>query len=98
MKALTVFYLAGCPYCRNARRALAELIAEDPARGAVPVTWIEESEQPAVADRYDYYRVPSVFLDGEKLYEASPAHGYEEIKAHFAAALDRARLTKGKTC
>ena len=28
MEKLTVFYLDGCPYCRNARKAFGELAAE----------------------------------------------------------------------
>ena len=90
MKKLTVFYLEDCPYCVTARQALAELRAEEPAFAAAEVEWIEESRQPELADRYDYYRVPSVFLGEEKLYEASPLHGHDTIKKHLRDALDRA--------
>ena len=30
---------------------------------------IEESEQPDVADRYDYYYVPTFYVGGEKVHE-----------------------------
>lgn len=85
---LTAFYLSGCPYCRRARQALAELIAEDPAYGRVAVDWIEESEQPELAGAYDYYRVPSYFKGREKLHETSPAEDDGAIKANLRAALD----------
>lgn len=85
---LTAFYLSGCPYCRHARQALEELIAEDPAYGRVAVDWIEETERPDVAGRYDYYRVPSYFRGQEKLHETSPAEDYGAIKANLKAALD----------
>jgi glutaredoxin len=90
MNKLTVFYLEGCPYCRNARKAFEALTAENKAYGDVKVDWVEESQNAAMADTYDYYRVPSVFMDKEKLYEAAPSDTYEVIKARFKAALDAA--------
>lgn len=90
MKKLTLFYLKDCPYCHNARRALRELEEENPAYASAPVEWIEESERPDCAARYDYYYVPSVFLGQDKLYEATPGERYEDCKAHMRAALDAA--------
>lgn len=90
MREIEIFYLIGCPYCNNARRAAAELLAEEPAYGALTLRWIEENEEKALADSRDYYRVPSVFYQGDKLYEASPFQGYDAIKAHLKAAFDRA--------
>ena len=86
MPKATIFYLTNCPYCRNAQRAVRELQAEDPACAGLEIEWIEESQQPALADSYDYYRVPSVFLGREKLYECSPADDYDAIKAGLRAA------------
>ena len=90
MYEIEIFYLRGCPYCENARRAVAELLREEPAYEALRLRWIEESEEAALADSYDYFRVPSVFHHGDKLYECSPLHGYEAIKEHLRAAFDRA--------
>ena len=90
MPTLTIFYLSHCPYCKNAKRAVMELFTEDPAYTALELQWVEESEQPEIADRYDYYRVPSVFMGKEKLYEANPSQNYESIKASLKAAFDRA--------
>ena len=90
MHEIEIFYLRGCPYCENARRAVAELLREEPAYEALRLRWIEESEEAALADSYDYFRVPSVFHHGDKLYECSPLHGYEAIKEHLRAAFDRA--------
>ena len=90
MNEIEIFYLTGCPYCDNARRAVAELQQEAPAYRALSVRWIEENQETALADSYDYYRVPSVFFRGEKLYECSPLHGYGIIKAHIREAFDRA--------
>ena len=90
MREIEIFYLTGCPYCDNARRAVAELMQEESAYRGLALRWIEENEAKALADSYDYYRVPSVFFEGDKLYECSPRHGYGAIKAHLRAAFDQA--------
>ena len=90
MREIEIFYLTGCPYCDNARRAVAELMQEKSAYRGLALRWIEENEEKALADSYDYYRVPSVFFEGDKLYECSPRHGYGAIKAHLRAAFDQA--------
>ena len=90
MREIEIFYLTGCPYCNNARKAVEELLREEPAYGALPLRWIEENEEKALADSRDYYRVPSLFYRGDKLYECSPLHSYAAIKAHLKAAFDKA--------
>ena len=90
MRELEVFYLADCPYCRSARRAVEELREENPAYEDVSLRWIEESEEPELAGTRDYYSVPTIYLDGEKLYEAHFTHSYAVIREHFREAFDRA--------
>ena len=89
MKELELFYLRSCPYCIKARKAITELLEENPAFGELSIRWIEESEEPALLTGRDYYYVPSLFFQGEKLYEAKPAHDYEAIKENIRAALER---------
>ena len=43
MEKLTVFYLDGCPYCRNARKAFAELAAETPEYGETEVNGLRRA-------------------------------------------------------
>ena len=88
MQRLTMFYLESCPYCRNARTALDALRKVNSDYAAVEVEMIEESKQPEVAGRYDYYRVPTIYAGEEKLYEAKPFDSYDVIKANVKAALD----------
>ncbi|MBR1456160.1 MAG: glutaredoxin [Oscillospiraceae bacterium] len=90
MKEIELFHLTHCPYCVNAGRAIEELKREDPAYAEIRIRWIEESEEPELADSRDYYYVPTIYCGGEKLYEARPTHGYETIKKHVRAALDMA--------
>ena len=89
MEKLTIFYLEGCPYCRNAMRAVKELEAEL-GLDADRLEWIEERKNAALADRYDYYRVPSVFWGERKLYECSPADDYDAIKQNLKRAFAQA--------
>ena len=89
MKEIELFYLASCPYCRNARKAIEELTAENPAYGDIQINWIEESEQPEIAEQRDYYSVPTIFWNGEKLYEAHFTHSYADIKGRIQSAFDR---------
>ena len=65
MEKLTIFVQRNCPYCRRALAWQQELTADD------PVEVIDELEQPALADRYDYYYVPSYFIGSEKLHEGA---------------------------
>lgn len=67
MKKITGFYLASCPYCRNAREAWKELVKEDPAYAAITVQWHEETQEPEAVAGHSYYYVPSLFL-GKKNY------------------------------
>ena len=92
MKDILMFYLNDCGYCQKAHRALAELMDENPAYRALKLTKIEESEQPELADRYDYYAVPTFYVDGEKVFEAHIGMSYEAIKAAVRSSLDAALL------
>ena len=91
MEKLTVFYLDDCPYCRNARKAFAELAAETPEYGETEVEWIEESRHPEIAEGRQYYYVPTIYAGETKLYEAHPGEPYAECKANVKAALDAVR-------
>uniref|UniRef100_UPI004057A674 glutaredoxin family protein n=1 Tax=Alistipes sp. TaxID=1872444 RepID=UPI004057A674 len=66
---LTLFYLKQCPFCKRALQYLDELKSSYPEFQAISIHLIEESEQPEVADRYDYYYVPCFYLGEEKLHE-----------------------------
>lgn len=86
MKELEIFHLTSCPYCAMARKAVAALQAEKPEFAALPIRWIEERENPALADSRDYYYVPAVFCGGEKLYECSPGSDYAAISEQLRGA------------
>ena len=84
MQELTYFYLNGCPHCRDADRWLQEICAEEPALAAVPIRRVEERENAPLADQYDYWYVPCLYLGQEKLIEGPTD------RAALRAALQRA--------
>ena len=92
MKTLTVIEMQGCPYCANAHRAIEALRGEGGSYADVPVSFVDENREPARTQPFagQYYYVPSIFADGEKLYEAQPGHSYETIFAAMRRAFDSA--------
>ncbi len=90
MNELEIFYQAGCPYCRHARRAEEELMEEKPLYKTLPVRWIEENQEAELANSRDYYYVPTIYLKGEKFYEARRSDSFDEIKANLKEAFDEA--------
>lgn len=83
-----VFFIDGCPYCRNARKALADLIAENPDYGKAEIEWVNEEMQPERTKGFDYYYVPTFFIGEQKVYEASPGDDYEKIRGNIKRGLD----------
>ncbi len=69
MKSVKLFYLKNCPFCKKALRYIEELKAEHAELAAVDIEMIEESELPDVADKFDYYYVPTFYVDGVKEHE-----------------------------
>ena len=90
MQKVTYFHMPSCPYCRQADRILEELVREHPEFAAVEFERINEMEHPEIADRYDYYANPSMFIGQEKLYEAHLFERAEETRRHVLAVLQRA--------
>ena len=90
MKKLTMFYLDDCGYCAKAKKALEVLYAENADYCQIPITKIEESQNPEIADKYDYYAVPTFFDGQKKLFEAHLFMSYEEIREEVKKVLDYA--------
>lgn len=71
MKPIKLFYLKNCPFCKKALSYIDSLKAEHPEFAAIPIEMIEESEQPALADKFDYYYVPTFYVGDEKVHEGA---------------------------
>jgi Glutaredoxin and related proteins len=63
---IKLFYLKSCPYCKQAFSFLEQLKPEFPD---IELTLIEENEQADLANSYDYYYVPTFYLDEKKVHE-----------------------------
>ena len=85
MKPVLLFILPGCPHCARALSIMAELQASDPALAACVPTVIDESSQAELAASYDYYYVPTYYVDGKKRHEGAAT--LEKIRRVFDAAL-----------
>lgn len=66
-----MFMMASCPYCRQAAKWMDELVKEHPEYGAVEMEIIDETRNPEIAEKWDYYYVPTYFLGEEKLHEGA---------------------------
>jgi len=71
MKPILMFVMASCPYCRAARRWMEEIMDEHPEYRDIPLTIVDEQQQPALANEYDYHYVPTFYVDGVKLHEGA---------------------------
>ena len=66
MKPVKLFYQERCPFCKKALRYIEELKAEYPEFQPIEIEMIEETQHPDIADQYDYYYVPTFYVDGVK--------------------------------
>ena len=86
MKEITYFYLKNCPFCRQADQMIQELVAQETKFSAIPINKIEEREQADLANQYDYYFVPCLYIGKAKMMEGVST--LKKIREAFLAALD----------
>ena len=87
MKKIIMFYLQNCPHCRNAERMMNELIEKNPSYKNIKIEKIEESKNAKIASTYDYYYVPTYYVNGEKIHEGVPT--IDKIENVFKKALEK---------
>ena len=71
MKPVTMFILEDCPYSKQACEWMSELKNENPKYKQVEVNIIDEDKHPDIAERYDFERVPTYFVNGIKAHEGA---------------------------
>ncbi|MPN42035.1 hypothetical protein SDC9_189591 [bioreactor metagenome] len=86
MKPILMFTMKSCPHCVRAMQWMDELKQENPAYTDLDIKIIDETIHPDIAGKYDYYYVPTYFVDGVKVHEGVP--GKDRIRAVFQAAYD----------
>lgn len=71
MNPVTMFVLNSCPYCKQALSWMDEIRKESPKFSDVEVKIIDEGIEPDIADKYDYYYVPTYYINGVKVHEGA---------------------------
>ncbi len=69
MKKVLLFYFPACPYCRIAIKWIKRLQKEHPELAQVDIEMVDERRQRDRAAQYDYYLVPTFYVDGKKVHE-----------------------------
>ena len=77
--------MRSCPYCQNARKWMDEILKSDEKYSEIPLTIIDEVQEPELAAKFDYYFVPTYYLDDLKAHEG--AASFEIVKKVFDEAL-----------
>ena len=86
MKKITMFIMESCPYCKNARKWMDEILKSDAKYSEIPLTIIDEVKEPDLAAKFDYYYVPTYYLDDKKVHEGVAS--FEIVKKVFDEAMD----------
>lgn len=71
MKNIMMFITSWCPHCKNAASWIDEVKMENPKYADIEVTIVDEEIEPSRAKQYDYYYVPTYFVDGVKIHEGA---------------------------
>ena len=69
-------------------RIMDVLFAENPEYLSLEIEKIDETVHPEIADKYDYYYVPTYYVGDEKLHEGAAT--VKKIRRVFDAALEGA--------
>lgn len=86
MKEIKLFMFEGCPHCALARKCIGELLASHPEYKKVPFEMIDEHVHPEIADKFDYYYVPTFYVGGKKIHEGHAEMA--DVERVFKAALE----------
>ena len=84
-KTVKMMILEDCPYCRQAFAMEKELIAAHPEYGQVNIEVIEENREAGKTQGYDYWYVPTFFVDDVKIHEGVPTK--DKVECVFTEAL-----------
>jgi glutaredoxin len=85
MKDILMFMTSWCPYCKKASQLIDQLRSENLAYRDIEIIRIDEDKERKYADTFDYYRVPTFYVDGVKVHEG--AADLESIRKVFERAI-----------
>jgi thioredoxin 1 len=87
MGTVIILVTSWCPYCRRALSWIDELKKENPEYSNVEIKTIDEEMEPEAASKYDYYYVPTFYVDDKKIFEGVPSKGI--VRDVFEKALEK---------
>lgn len=85
-KHVKMMMLDSCPHCKKAFEIMDELQEKYPEFTRVEIEVIEESQEPQKTDGYDYWYVPTFFVEDIKMHEGVPSS--ESLENVFRKALN----------
>ena len=83
---VVMFMLKNCPYCKKADKYIAELCEENPKYRDIEISRIDEKENALHATKYDYFYVPSFYINEVKYHEGAASK--EDVKRVLDKALE----------
>lgn len=84
-KHVKMMMLDTCPHCAHAFEIIDELKKEHPEYDRVDIETIEENREAGKTQGYDYWYVPTFFVDDVKIHEGVPTK--DKIERVFTEAL-----------
>lgn len=85
MKPIKMMVLEGCPHCKKAFSLIEELKQEHLEYRNVEIEVIDEQKEEEKTRGYDYWYVPTFFVENDKLHEGVPSK--EKLQVVLEAAL-----------
>ena len=86
MKHVKMMILSTCPHCKKAFQLLDELKNEHREYQTVEIEVIDAQKEEEKTKGYDYWYVPTFFVDDVKYHEGVPTK--EALKAVLKAAIE----------
>lgn len=85
MKHVKMMVLENCPYCKKAFRYIEELKYENMEYRTINIEVIDEQKESEKTQGYDYWYVPTFFVNDVKIHEGVPTK--ESIQAVLEEAI-----------
>ncbi len=71
MKDVKLFIQPRCPFCIKALRYIEEAKSTNPRLADLEIEVVDELLQSEYADKFDYYYVPTLYIDNIKVHEGA---------------------------
>lgn len=84
MKPILMFMSKTCPHSQRAFKWMDDVKQEHPEYKDLDITMVDEREEPDRCAKYDYYFIPTYYVDGKKVHEG--ACSKEIVEQVFADA------------